>query len=215
MKKFIYILLLFTTFLFINIASYANNVFSELSENIFRLHIIANSDNKEDQEIKLVIRDRIIDYLKDNCNSSSKKDTIEFCHSHIEELRQIADTVLEDNKLKYKSSVDIGNFYFPTKNYANISLPAGYYDALKIQLGNADGKNWWCSLFPPLCFVDISSGVLENKDSEILENTLSTEDFSLISGSSNEIKLKFKIVEIFNEKSKSVKSILAASDFLD
>ena len=87
-----------------------------------------------------------------------------------------------------------------TKYYGNISLPAGNYDALKINIGEAQGQNWWCSLFPPLCFIDISSGYLEDEDKEILEKNLSEEEFMLISSSSPDIKLKFKILELLNSK---------------
>ena len=90
--------------------------------------------------------------------------------------------------------------YFPTKFYGNISLPAGEYDALRINIGEAKGQNWWCSLFPPLCFIDISSGYLSDEDSKILEENLTDEEFMLISSSSPDVKLKFKILELLNKK---------------
>lgn len=90
-----------------------------------------------------------------------------------------------------------GNFYFPTKYYGNISMPAGLYDALKIEIGEAKGQNWWCSLFPPLCFTDISSGIIDEEADENLQNNLDEEEYSIITSSSNTFKFKFKILELF------------------
>ena len=91
-------------------------------------------------------------------------------------------------------------------------MPAGYYDALRIKIGDANGKNWWCSLFPPLCFVDISSGVLEEDDSNMLEENLTEEEFSLISENSTEMNFKFKIIELVNEKLNKINTSLASKN---
>ena len=81
-----------------------------------------------------------------------------------------------------------------------MSLPAGFYDALKIEIGEAKGKNWWCSLFPPLCFVDISSGVIDEETEEELKNNLTEEEFAIITDQSNTVKFKFKLIEVFSEQ---------------
>jgi stage II sporulation protein R len=207
MKKFFknsfIILFLFVLFFFVSAKSYATNVFSNLSENVFRLHILANSNSDEDQNLKLKVRDSIIEYMKEITKDSSKKDdVIKICQSNISNLQEIAENVIKENGYDYPVTIEIGNFYFPTKDYANISFPAGYYDALRIKIGEAAGNNWWCSLFPPLCFVDISSGILEKEDEEILENNLGSDSFELITENDNSTKFKFKIVEIFNENFK-------------
>ena len=88
-----------------------------------------------------------------------------------------------------------GNFEFPTKHYGDISLPSGFYDALRVEIGNAEGQNWWCVMFPPLCFVDITSGIVEEESKELLEDNLSEEEFALVSeDSSPQIKFKFKLL---------------------
>jgi stage II sporulation protein R len=197
------ILFLFILFFLVCAKSYATNVFSDLSENVFRLHILANSNSDEDQNLKLKVRDSIVEYMKNITKDVSKKDdVIKICKNHIANIQEIAENVIRENGYDYPVNIEIGNFYFPTKNYANISFPAGYYDALRIKIGKAAGNNWWCSLFPPLCFVDISSGVLENEDEKILENNLETEEYELITGENNSTKFKFKIVELFNENFK-------------
>lgn len=127
----------------------------------------------------------------------SKNDTIIYCKENLDLLTEISNQVIKEEGFNYKANLEIGNFYFPTKHYHNISLPEGYYDALKINLGKAQGENWWCSLFPPLCFVDISSGVLEEDSKKLLDNNLSNEEIDIISGNSRNIKFKFKILELF------------------
>ena len=200
-KHFLVILLLLAIFLISTILSYTTQVFAGLQNNIFRLHILANSDSPEDQNLKLKVRDSIIKYMEEiNENSSSKEETISNISNHLDKLQKIAEQTIHDNGYDFEVSLEIGNFYFPTKNYGNINLPAGNYDALRINIGEAAGQNWWCSLFPPLCFIDISSGYLEEEDSKILEENLSTEEFMLVSSSSPDIKLKFKILEFFNQQ---------------
>lgn len=200
-KYFFLIILLLAVFLLLNLVSYSNYVFAGLQDNIFRLHILANSDSEEDQALKLKVRDSVIDYMEEiNFGSKTKEETIKVVSEKLEEIKKIAENKIHELGFDYEVNLEIGNFNFPTKYYGNISLPAGNYDALKINMGKAQGQNWWCSLFPPLCFIDISSGYLEEEDKEILEDNLSEEEFMLISSSSPDIKLKFKILELLNSK---------------
>lgn len=200
-KNLLIIITLFLAFLIVSAYSYASSVSTGLAENIFRLHILANSDSDEDQELKLKVRDEIIEYMKTLSDGMGNKDAvIELSKEHTNDFIEIAEKVIHKNGYDYPVNIEIGNFYFPTKYYGNISLPAGNYDALKIEIGDAKGQNWWCSLFPPLCFVGVSSGVVDSEGEEYLKENLSTEEFELISSSSSEVEFKFKIVEILNEK---------------
>ena len=137
-----------------------------------------------------------------NINSKNKEETITNTSMHLQEIKEKCEEILKTNGSNDNVDVEIGNFYFPTKYYGNISLPAGNYDALRIKIGKAQGQNWWCSLFPPLCFIDISSGYLSEEDSQILEDNLSDEEFMIISSNSPDIKLKFKILELLNNNNK-------------
>ena len=197
--KIIIIISLFILFLFITAKSYANTVSTELSNNIFRLHIIANSDTEDDQELKLKVRDEIIEYMEnltENCET--KDEVISLVNENIDEFYNIAQSIISDNGYNYQINIEIGNFYFPTKVYGNISLPSGFYDALKIEIGEAKGENWWCSLFPPLCFTDISSGIIDEEADETLQNNLDDEEYSIITDNSNNYQIKFKILELFS-----------------
>lgn len=201
MKKIFYLSILFASFLLISLISYANSISEDLSDNFFRLHILANSDSNEDQELKLKVRDKIIEYMETLSYSGlTKNEAISLTTSNLQEFKKIAEKTISDEGYNYSVNLEIGNFYFPTKEYGNISLPAGYYDALKIEIGEAKGKNWWCSLFPPLCFVDISAGVIDEESEEYLKENLSEDEFAIITDSSEDIKFKFKIIELLNTK---------------
>ncbi len=203
MKKFKYIIiltLLLICFLLLTISSYANTISEDLQNNFFRLHILANSDSKEDQNLKLKVRDNIIEYMNTlTFENISKEQAINLAKQNSDKFQEIAEKTIKDEGYSYPVKIEFGNFYFPTKVYGNISLPAGFYDAMKIEIGEAHGQNWWCSLFPPLCFVDISSGVIDEEAQENLKNNLSDEEFSIITSDSETIKLKFKLVEMFSK----------------
>lgn len=200
LKHFLLILTLFIIFLFVSALTYSNTVFAGLENNIFRLHILANSDSPDDQALKLKVRDGILDYMNEiNKNSSNKEETIINTKAHLKDIEKLCQEILIANHSDYDVTLEIGNFYFPTKYYGNISLPAGNYDAMRIKIGKAEGQNWWCSLFPPLCFIDISSGYLSEEDSKILEDNLTEEEFMIISNSAPDVKLKFKILELLSK----------------
>lgn len=171
MKKKLNFIFILTILVFIYIAllsfNYSKAISSNLSDSVFRLHIIANSDSSADQELKLKVRDKIIEYMNTlTSNSSDKKDVISIVNNHLDSFKEIALNTIKENGYNYDVNIEIGNFHFPTKSYGDISFPAGNYDALKIEIGDAIGQNWWCVLFPPLCFVNSSTGVVPD-DSKI------------------------------------------------
>lgn len=197
------IILSFLLFLYTTICafSYAENVSTDIAKSVFRLHVIANSDSKEDQDLKYKVRDSLLNYMKEICaNCKNKDEAIVLVSQHQEEFKQIALQTIHDEGYSYDVKINIGNFEFPTKDYGDISLPAGYYDALRVEIGEAKGQNWWCVMFPPLCFVDVTSGVVPEESKEQLEDSLSEEEYALVSEDSDiKIQFKFKILEFFNE----------------
>ena len=204
MKKILNIsLLIFLLFLyvFISAQSYVTAVSSNLSNAVFRLHVIANSDSTTDQELKLKVRDSLLKYMNEICsNCSTKEEAISIALAHQNEFQQIATQTILNNGYNYSVKITINNFYFPTKNYGDISLPAGLYDALRVEIGEAKGQNWWCVMFPSLCFIDISSGVVDEEAKENLEENLEEESYTIISDTKKtDIKFKFKLIEFFAE----------------
>ena len=208
MKKKLNFILILTILVFIYISllsfNYSKAVSSNLSDSVFRLHIIANSDSSADQELKLKVRDNIINYMNTLTSSSSdKKDVISMVNNHLDSFKEIALNTLKENGYNYDVNIEIGNFNFPTKTYGDISFPAGNYDALKIEIGDAIGQNWWCVLFPPLCFVNSSTGIVPEDSKTILKENINSESYEIISEgnkskNTSDIKIKFKIIEFFN-----------------
>ncbi len=192
----ILLLFLYTT---INAISYVEAVSTDISDSVFRLHVIANSDSNEDQSLKYKVRDNLLKYMNNICSDcSSKQEAIDLVTEHQEEFKQVALDTIKKEGYYYNVKINIGNFEFPTKQYGDISLPAGYYDALRVEIGEAKGRNWWCVMFPSLCFIDVSSGIVPEESKEELQNILSDEEYSIISDNSdNGIKLKFKLIEFF------------------
>lgn len=192
-------ILFFLLFIYVTICavSYTNAVCADISDSIFRLHVIANSDSVDDQNLKYIVRDNVLQYMNSlTTNSNSKAEIMQVVSEHLEDFRQIAQNTVFENGYDYEVSVEIGNFEFPVKTYGDISFPAGFYDALRIKIGNASGQNWWCVMFPPLCFIDVSSGIVPDDSKQLLESELTEDEYKLISGSENETKVKFKIVEV-------------------
>ena len=213
MKKKLNFIFILTILVFIYIAllsfNYSKAISSNLSDSVFRLHIIANSDSSADQELKLKVRDNIINYMNTLTSSSSdKKDVISMVNNHLDSFKEIALNTIKENGYNYDVNIEIGNFHFPTKSYGDISFPAGNYDALKIEIGDAIGQNWWCVLFPPLCFVNSSTGVVPDDSKNTLKENINSESYEIISEGNNsndntsDIKIKFKIIEFFNNFTK-------------
>ena len=194
MKKFITLLAVTGLMMFL-LLGYSTGVNSDLSHNIVRLHILANSDSEDDQSLKLMVRDALLEHSRNNFTQKAE------VKSQLEIYKQIAQKVINENGYSYPVEVEYGNFSFPTKEYKNIRLPAGNYDAVRVKIGNAEGHNWWCVMFPPLCFIDGTTDVSAT-DSK-LRSTLDKESYDLITSNSDDkmtpFEIKFKILEVYGE----------------
>jgi stage II sporulation protein R len=135
----------------------------EENTQIFRLHIRANSNLEIDQSVKMEIKEEFVKYLTPYvADCESKQEVIEMTNSVLNPLKAIADRVLERNGFDYVSNVKICNEYFPDRYYGDFLVAQGFYDALIVELGEAKGDNWWCVVYPPLCFVDYSNEYCNN-----------------------------------------------------
>ena len=172
----------------------------DYKDKLIRFHVIANSDTDEDQALKLKVRDAVIDYLQPKLeNSNSIQESEKIIKKEYKNLERISKNIISKNGYDYNVKVGLQYSNFPAKQYSSVVLPAGKYKALKIIIGEGAGKNWWCVMFPPLCFVDVSSGVVPDSSKELLQNNMSEEDYDLITddNSSSELTFKFKLVELF------------------
>lgn len=199
-KSWIILIILLFVYTFICAYSYVQAISSDLKNSVFRLHVIANSDSQEDQNLKYIVRDSLLKYMNELCiNCSSKEEALKIANTHKNNFKTIAEETIKKQGYNYNVTIEIGEFDFPTKTYGNISLPAGLYDALKVEIGKAQGHNWWCVMFPPLCFIDISSGTVPESSKQILESELTNEEFALLSETKNsDIHFKFKLLELFS-----------------
>ena len=197
-KHFALLIILLFIYTIICAFSYVNAVSTNIENSVFRLHVIANSDSYEDQNLKYIVRDKVLEYINTiSSDATSKEEVISSANENIDKIQKIAEDTIYENGYNYPVTLSIGNFAFPTKTYGDISFPAGFYDALKIEIGEAKGQNWWCVMFPPLCFVDVTSGIVSEESKETIKDNLSEEEYKLLSENSNDINFKFKVVEMF------------------
>ena len=201
LKCILLLMILFTLYTFLCASSYATQVTTDIANSVFRLHVIANSDSEEDQNLKYIVRDELLNYMNTLAKDvSSKEEVIQLANAHENDFYEIARNTINEQGYNYDVTIHIGNFSFPSKTYGDITLPAGYYDALRVEIGEAKGQNWWCVMFPPLCFVDISSGIVDEDSKELMKETLNEEEYSLIAENDNIIHVKFKIVEFLQNQ---------------
>ena len=182
--------------------SYISWQVNDIEDSVLRLHIVANSDSDEDQALKLKVRDEVVErcgFLFENCVSAEQ--SIKTAADNIGFIKYVAEQVITENGYNYDADCQVTQCSFPTKQYERpgdgvVSLPRGEYNALNIKIGAAKGKNWWCVMYPPLCFVDgVASG--PDETDELLKSQLTASEYELITESDRpEIKIKFKIAEL-------------------
>ncbi|MCX7841845.1 MAG: stage II sporulation protein R [Clostridia bacterium] len=184
--------------------TYSQNINTRLADNLIRLHVVANSDSPEDQALKLKVRDAVVEYMKAQLKDSRDIEQTKFIISrNLGKIEAIAREEIQKNSRDYQVKASLGVYQFPTKLYGDIALPAGSYQALRIVIGAGAGANWWCVLFPPLCFIDATHGTVPDSVKKDLKKVLSEEEYKLIVSADNDgeipIKVKFKVVEFFQE----------------
>ncbi|MBQ7820891.1 MAG: stage II sporulation protein R [Clostridia bacterium] len=174
---------------------------------ILRLHVIANSDSDYDQDMKLAVRDAVLAELAclySENGVSSLREAKKAVDDNRERLVSAAKKAVFDYGGAYDVTLELGRELYPTKSYDNVTLPAGEYESLKIRIGNAEGKNWWCVLFPTLCLVQASRDesadtyVYEENGEKFIAAGFTPEEIRIITeAESDEIKVKFRFLEIF------------------
>lgn len=163
---------------------------NDIRNSVLRLHILANSDSDADQAVKLVVRDELLKSGSELFSGDvSLENAAEYLDSNKNEIVAYINNILANNGFKYESDVCLVQEYFNTRTYDNFTLPAGEYLALKVILGNGNGHNWWCVMFPPLCLPAAS----DNTDIDLIFNKECTQ----IVNSSPDYEIRFKIIEIF------------------
>lgn len=178
-----------------------------ISNKIIRFHVIANSDVAEDQALKLKIRDEVLKYIYPKLNESKNIDeSRKIIKKNDNSIKEIAQNVVKKNGYKYSIITKLSHENFPIKTYGNITLPQGNYEAYRIIIGNGQGHNWWCVMFPPLCFTDITKGEVSYKKTEKeMKNVLNSSEYNMVDNTKDntvkreEIVMKFKSAEILKK----------------
>lgn len=162
---------------------------TELSDKLIRFHVIANSDSESDQSMKLYVRDAITSKLEVLLeNAETKEQAEKIIAEELVEIRSDAQTAVYEYGGKYEVQVSLEVENYPTRKYDTFTLPAGEYTSLKIIIGNGGGRNWWCVVFPPVCFTAAT-------DDELSEMDFSDSEVDFITGQGKEYEFRFKLIE--------------------
>ena len=203
-KKIILISFLSVFIIGLTVVSYSLGVQEDLSSRVLRLHILANSDKAEDQALKLCVRDRI---LKEGSNMfascKSKEETMTLLSENISVFEEAAKDEIQKRGYDYSVALETGKYDFPMKIYDDYAFPSGEYDAIRIKIGSGEGQNWWCVMFPPLCFVDASVG--GEGAAAAFTDALTDDELALISAA-NGIDVRFKVVDFIESSYKTIKT---------
>ena len=168
--------------------------YEDVKDVVIRFHVLDNSDKDEDQNLKLKVRDEILNYLKPYLEDLElREDAKNMILDKEDEIKDIALKVIEENGYNYGVRTELARENFPEKSYGNITLPQGNYEAIRVIIGEGNGHNWWCVMFPALCFIDVTKGQVQERESKekldeaIEENKEEKEE---------KVEVKFKIVEL-------------------
>lgn len=161
----------------------------DLAKEVFRFHVLANSDSDEDQALKMQVKEAVIAYMKEEIpESDSVETTKEWARSHLDAIVNLARAVIREEGYDYPVMAEVTTCDFPDKTYGDITFPSGEYEALRIEIGDAKGQNWWCVLYPNLCFIDAVHAVVPEDGKKDLKKVLEEDTYEMVTATS-----RFKI----------------------
>ena len=171
-----------------------------IASKILRFHVLANSDAVCDQAVKLEVRDAVGTYLQPLLkNADSLDETKRIVERNLDKIVEVSKDILEKNGYEYEVSAGIKNVDFPEKTYGSYKFPKGKYEALQIVIGEGKGQNWWCVLYPNMCFKGTVFEVIEEDAKEALQEVLNPWEYADVF-ESEEIEFRFKFLEYFRER---------------
>lgn len=185
----------------------------ELASHVVRFHVLAESDSEEDQKLKLLVKTAVLEYLEEPlARAADAEEALEVLNRHTDDILRIASEVLTEQGSSLSVKAGTEQVYFPEKTYGDLTFPAGYYTAYRILLGTGAGQNWWCVLYPPLCFIDVTHCVVPEESKEEIKSFLNEEEYALISSentspcsSENEdtIEIRFRLFDWLTSRTAS------------
>lgn len=170
-----------------------------IAEKILRFHVLAASDTKEDQELKLKVRDAVGVYMEEGlADALNKSESEELVRLHLGEIEAVAEQTIKEAGYDYPVTASLAYVEFPEKTYGAYVFPAGTYEALEVVIGEGKGHNWWCVMYPNLCFSGSVYEVVDEEAEERLREVLSTEEYEAVFSSGN-VKVEWKSLAFFKE----------------
>uniref|UniRef100_UPI003FF0BFAB stage II sporulation protein R n=1 Tax=Roseburia sp. TaxID=2049040 RepID=UPI003FF0BFAB len=170
-----------------------------IAEKILRFHVLAASDTKEDQELKLKVRDAVGVYMEEElADALNKSESEELVRLHLGEIEAVAEQTIKEAGYDYPVTASLAYVEFPEKTYGAYVFPAGTYEALEVIIGEGKGHNWWCVMYPNLCFSGSVYEVVDEEAEERLREVLSTEEYEAVFSSGN-VKVEWKSLAFFKE----------------
>ncbi len=173
----------------------AEAISKDVSDAVVRLHVIAHSNDAFDQNVKYKVRDALLEYVNETYGGDAF--TLFRAKEQKETLTDIANEVLLSEGVPYRARIETGRFFFPTKSYQNLTFPKGEYDAVRVILGDGNGENWWCVMYPPLCFTESAKGAVSEEYKEAFQESLHPLTYRTISGDTVTIKPALRAVELW------------------
>lgn len=175
------------------------NIVEDISEKLIRFHVLANSDSDIDQDLKLRVKDEVLKYISPILNESqSLEESREILKREDKNIIKIAEDYIKSQGFDYTVETTLTRENFPVKEYGNIVLPQGEYEAYRILIGEGEGQNWWCVMFPPLCFIDVTKGQVAYDETEKkMKDVLSEEEFKSVNKKENNVKFGLKVIDLF------------------
>lgn len=166
-----------------------------IANNVIRFHVIANSDMEQDQELKLAVKDKIVASVRGELKEANDLESArKILKSKLTKMEKIAEQEMKKRGYSYKANATFSSTYFPVKSYGDLTFPDGEYEAVRVNLGEAKGKNWWCVMYPTLCFVDSTYQVVPEESKEVLKKDLTRDEYqSLLKGEN--VSYGFKLIE--------------------
>lgn len=163
----------------------------ELAGEVLRFHVLANSDSEEDQQLKLAVRDGILNYIEEALpHAESVDETRDWVRDHLEEIEVESEAIVRKKGFSYPVKAEVTRCRFPDRTYGDVTFPAGVYEALRVEIGEGEGHNWWCVLYPSLCFLDAVHAVTPQEGEEALRQVLDADCYELLT-SGAEVKIKW------------------------
>lgn len=170
----------------------------QLAEKVLRFHVLANSDSSVDQNLKLLVRDEIGNYLQEEMKQmTEKKDCENYINNLLPRIKELAEELVKENGFAYPVQAELTTCHFPMKTYGVYTFPEGNYDALKITIGEGEGQNWWCVLYPNMCFENSMYEVVGENAEKELRKVLDEEEYQAVL-SSGDYEVRFWFLELFN-----------------